>query len=107
MSDLQLLLAISLVMPLLSALAVLVFSNQKNIRDICGPVGGLITFISAIFIASAIIDGKTVSITLWQIAPGIDFSFAVTPLGALFGLVASGLWILASIFEGFLVPKMI
>ena len=98
MSDLQLLLAISLVMPLLSALAVLVFSNQKNIRDICGPVGGLIAFTSAIFIASAIMDGKTVSITLWQIAPGIDFSFAVTPLGALFGLVASGLWILASIY---------
>ena len=98
MSDLQLLLAISLVMPLLSALAVLVFSNQENIRDICGPVGGLITFISAIFIASAIMDGKTVSITLWKIAPAIDFSFAVTPLGALFGLVASGLWILASIY---------
>ena len=63
MSDLQLVLAISLAAPLLTALAVLLFSNQKNIRDICGPVGGLITFISAVVIASAVMDGKTVSNT--------------------------------------------
>ena len=47
----------------------------------------------------AIIDGQTISINLWQIVPGIGVSFNVTALGALFGIVASGLWILASIYS--------
>ena len=99
MGNLQLILVVSLVTPLISALAVLFLRNHKNLRDICGPIGGIITFTSAMLIASAIIDGQVVSITFWQIAPGIEFSFGVTALGALFGLVASGLWILASIYS--------
>ena len=99
MSDLQFILSISLTTPLISALAVFFLHKHKNLRDICGPIGGMITFITAIVIAFAIIDGQVVSITLWQIAPGIEFSFRVTALGALFGLVASGLWILASIYS--------
>ncbi len=98
MSDLQVILCISLVIPLVSALGVLVFAKYPNIRDICGPIGGIISFIAAVKIASSIIQGDIVSISLWQIAPGISFSFNVTPLGAIFGLVASGLWILASIY---------
>ncbi len=99
MSNLQIILFISLATPLFSAIAVLFLHKQKNLRDICGPIGGMITFITAIIIAFAIIDGQVVSITLWEIAPGIEFSFRVTALGALFGLVASGLWILASIYS--------
>ena len=99
MSNLQLILAFSLATPLISALAVIFCHNYKSLRDICGPIGGMITFITATVIASAIINGQVVSLTLWQIAPGIEFSFRVTALGALFGLVASGLWILASIYS--------
>ena len=99
MGSLQLVLAISLFTPLITGLAVLLFNNSKNMRDICGPIGGIITFASAIAIAMAIIDGQTISINLWQIVPGIGVSFNVTALGALFGIVASGLWILASIYS--------
>ena len=99
MSSLQLILAISLATPLITALAVLLFHKNKNLRDICGPIGGIITFTTAIVIAFSIIDGQVVSITLWHIAPGIELSFRVTALGTLFGLVASGLWILASIYS--------
>ena len=99
MGSLQLVLAISLFTPLITGLAVLLFNNSKNMRDICGPIGGIITFASAIVIAMAIIDGQTISINLWQIVPGIGVSFNVTALGALFGIVASGLWILASIYS--------
>ena len=75
MGSLQLVLAISLFTPLITGLAVLLFNNSKNMRDICGPIGGIITFASAIAIAMAIIDGQTISINLWQIVPGIGVSF--------------------------------
>ena len=98
MGNIQLVLAISLFTPLITGLAVLLAVIVK----ICvtyGPIGGIITFGSAIAIAMAIIDGQTISINLWQIVPGIGLSFNVTALGALFGIVASGLWILASIYS--------
>ena len=68
-------------------------------RDAAGPVGGVITFIAAVEIALAVLDGETPRLFVAQIAEGLAIEFAVTPLGAIFGLVASGLWILAALIR--------
>ncbi|MDC0337765.1 hypothetical protein OAN95_06065, partial [Alphaproteobacteria bacterium] len=68
-------------------------------RDAAGPIGGVITFIAAVHVALAVLDGETPRLFVAQIAEGLALEFAVTPLGAIFGLVASGLWILAALYS--------
>ena len=56
-------------------------------------------FFSAIKITNFVIEGEEVKLILFNISDGLSITFNVYPLGAIFGLVASGLWILASIYS--------
>ena len=55
-------------------------------------------FVSALYVAAAVMHGEGPELTILKIMPGLDLTFAVTPPGAVFGCVASGLWILASLY---------
>ena len=85
--------------PLVVAVLTPFLAVRNNWRDIAGTLGGVVTFIAALHVASDVLAGGTPTWIAAQIAPGIDLGFAVTPLGAIFGLVASGLWILAAIYS--------
>ncbi len=50
-------------------------------------------------VALAVVNGATPEWFIISISEGLEFSFRVTPLGAIFGLVASGLWIMAAIYS--------
>jgi len=85
--------------PLIVALLTPFLAVRRNFRDIAGPLGGVVTFIAALHVAADVLAGGTPSWSLAELAPGISLGFAVTPLGAIFGLVASGLWVLAAIYS--------
>ena len=85
--------------PLVTALVVPFLAVRSNWRDIAGPVGAIVTFLAALDVARAVLGGESPSWTAVELAPGIDLGFRVTPLGAIFGLVASGLWILAAVYS--------
>ena len=46
-----------------------------------------------------ILDGTTISYTLWEIVPNLTIGFRVDGLGMLFALVASSLWIVTSLYS--------
>ena len=87
-----------LLIPLLSALGSYVFQKNINLRDSFGVIGGIITFIISLIIFDGIQNFQEFSISLFPLIQGVDFTFRVTPLGSIFSLVASSLWILASIY---------
>ena len=91
-------LKIGLFAPLITALLVPFLAVRVNFRDAAGPIGGVISFIAALHVAQDVLAGGTPEWTIITIADGLSLSFKVTPLGAIFGLVASGLWILAALY---------
>jgi len=90
---------IGLMTPLAVGLLTPIIAVRSLWRDVAGPLGALVTFIAALHVAAAVLAGNAPRLDLLQISAGLSFSFAVTPLGAIFGLVASGLWIVAGIFS--------
>jgi multicomponent Na+:H+ antiporter subunit D len=92
------LIILGLLVPLLSALGSYVFQKNINLRDSFGVIGGIITFIISLIIFDGIQNFQDYSISLFPLIEGVDFIFRVTPLGSIFSLVASSLWILASIY---------
>ena len=90
---------VGLLTPLVVAILTPYLAVRQNWRDAAGPIGGVITFIASMQVALAVLDGETPRLFVAQIAEGIALEFAVTPLGAIFGIVASGLWILAGLYS--------
>jgi len=90
---------LSILTPLIVFLITPLLKNFTVQRDLLGPIGGVISFFSSINITNLVLEGKEVKLTIINISDGLSISFNVYPLGAIFGLVASGLWILASIYS--------
>ena len=84
--------------PLLVAVLIPFLAVRVNFRDAAGPIGGIISFIAALHVAQDVLAGGVPEWTIITIADGLSLSFKVTPLGAVFGMVASGLWILAALY---------
>ena len=97
--SLQTAMLVGLLTPLVVAVLTPFLGVRQFWRDAAGPVGGVLTFIASVQVALAVIDGETPSLFVAQIAKGLAIEFVVTPLGAIFGLVASGLWILAALYS--------
>ena len=91
-------LKIGIFAPLITALLVPFLAVRVNFRDAAGPIGGVISFIAALHVAHDVLQGGVPEWTILTIADGLSLSFKVTPLGAIFGMVASGLWILAALY---------
>ena len=84
-------LIVGLLAPLVTALLVPMLAVRANWRDAVGPIGALVAFISALYVAAAVMQGEAPQLTILKIMPGLDLTFAVTPpglcLGACFGAV--------------------
>ena len=92
-------LLVGILAPLAVACLTPFLANRPIWRDAAGPIGGVVTFIAALKVALAVQADETPRLFVAQIADGLAIDFAVTPLGAIFGLVASGLWILAGLYS--------
>ena len=90
-------LIVGLVTPLV--VAILALALRRNLRDAAGPIGAVVTFIASIEVAGAVVAGVPPELVIGDIAFGVDLAFRVTPPGAIFGIVASGLWIVAAVFS--------
>ena len=98
MNNSNLFITIALLSPIIVTLLTIFFSSYRNIRDILGIFGGIISFISSIKIAQNILSGEVQRILICNIYKDLDILFNVTSLGAIFGHLCSGLWILAAIY---------
>jgi len=90
---------VGLFTPLIIAVLTPFLAVRPIWRDIAGPVGGIITFYAAFEVAKAVNEGKQPQLFVINIVDNLSLEFVVTPLGAIFGIVASGLWILAALFS--------
>lgn len=91
-------LAVILISPLAAAL--ILFSGKKpNLRETWTIVAALIKFVLTLSMLPAVLAGRSPEITLLDLSPGVSLALRVDPLGLIFGLSASLLWILTSFYS--------
>lgn len=73
--------------------------HQDRARNPIAFITSLITAIIVVSIVQIIIKGNIISYQIVQILPGLDFSFRIDPLGALFGGAASVLWVFSVLYS--------
>ncbi len=89
---------ITIALPLLALALIYLFGNSPNVREACMLVVASVLFLMNCKLASHVFDGGRPAGSLGEMLPGFAIEFRVEPLGMLFALVASGLWILTTIY---------
>ncbi len=90
---------ITILSPLIVCVLTPFISKSTILRDCLGPIGGVVSSWGAYNIMSSALNNQNITLEIVKIAEGISIGFEITPLGAIFGLVASFLWILAAIYS--------
>jgi hypothetical protein len=67
---------VGLLAPLVVAILTPFLAVRHVWRDAAGPIGGVITFIAAVHVALAVLDGETPRLFVAQIAEGLALEFA-------------------------------
>ena len=89
----------ALLVPLAGAASIALASRQPNLRESITLLTALALLGCVLSLLPPVIGGTRPSVTLITMLPGLEIAFTVEPLGMLFALIASGLWIVNSLYS--------
>jgi len=82
-----------------SLLILLTGDRRPNLRETWTLLAAFLKFYFVFSLIDPVLGGKSVECTLLTIVPGAHLQLRVDALGLYFGLLASGLWILTSVYS--------
>ena len=89
----------SLLLPLIGAVGIVLARRHPNLREGVTLATAALLFACVWQLAGPVMAGLRPELTLVEPLPGMPVGFRVEPLGMLFSLVASGLWIVNSVYS--------
>ena len=89
---------LSMILPAVAVVLNLVLRSRDNLRDGLTFVIAAATFAVVLTILYNVGCQTTEPLVLFEVLPGLDLAFNVEPLGLMFALLASGLWIVTHIY---------
>ena len=95
---LELMLQLAIVIPLLSTFAIVVTGKSPNLRESVTIASCLILIFLVVNLYQGVLAGESISVFWWELLPGLSISFAIEPLGMLFALIASFLWLVTTCY---------
>lgn len=90
---------LALLLPAAAAPAIVLAGSRPNLREAVTLLAGAATFAVVWQLAPVVGAGGRPEVAVFEVVPGLAMAFHVEPLGLLFGLVASGLWIVTSLYS--------
>ena len=96
--SLELMLQLSIVIPLLSTLGIVAARHYPNLREGVTIATCLILIYLVVNLYQGLSVGETISVFWWELLPGLTISFDIEPLGMLFALIASFLWLVTTFY---------
>jgi len=91
--------AIALALPVGCAVLVTASHRVPNLREAITLTTAAALFVSVMWLLPIVLGGARPSLRLVEIFPGLALEFRIEPFGLLFALIASGLWVLSSLYS--------
>ncbi len=89
----------SLAVPLAGALLIALAGRRPNLREGITLATATTLLACVLLLLPVVMDGARPAVSLFAVLPGLEIGFKVEPLGILFALIASGLWIVNSLYS--------
>lgn len=90
---------LALLTPFVGALIIPLFHKLPNLRETVTLVTAGTLCLAVFCLFGPVLGGARPEAQIIEVAPGLELAFKVEPLGMLFALVASSLWIVNSIYS--------
>ncbi|WP_066961448.1 monovalent cation/H+ antiporter subunit D family protein [Microbulbifer sp. Q7] len=92
------LLQLTLLIPLLALVGIQLTARRENVREAVSLIAASALSAVVTQLYQPMLDGDTIAVHWLDILPGLALAFRVEPLGLLFALVASFLWIITTVY---------
>ena len=92
-------LLLALAIPLLGAIGIALAHRLPNVRETITLATAGLLFLAVASLLPAVLAGERPALSLFEIFPGVALAFELEPLGMIFALIASSLWIVNSIYS--------
>ena len=92
-------LGLTILVPVLGALLIAMLDRRPNLRETASVVSAGLLFIVVVSLLDTIEDGERVRLVVFETFPQVPIAFEVEPLGMLFALLASFLWIVTTLYS--------
>lgn len=99
MTDSSMLIVLALIIPAIGSLLIAAAGSKPNLRETFTLVTATLLFGTVLVMLPSVIDGGRPATAGYDILPGLTVQFEVEPLGMLFALIASTLWIVNSVYS--------
>lgn len=93
------LMAAALAIPLIGTVLILMSDRRPNQRETVTLLTAVALFAAVVLLVPGVALGERPALTLFEILPGLEIAFVLEPLGMMFACIASGLWIVNSIYS--------
>lgn len=94
----ELMMPATVLVPFIGVILILLTRKFPNIREAMTLVTAVTTFLMVLQFLPGVLEGETYSYTFAEPLHGISLAFSLEPLGMLFALIASFLWIVTSVY---------
>ncbi|TVO62696.1 monovalent cation/H+ antiporter subunit D family protein [Denitromonas ohlonensis] len=88
-----------LLTPLVGMLLLALAGRWPNLREAITLITAVVLFSESIQLAVDVLGGARPGLTLIEMLPGLTLRLAVEPLGAVFSVISSGLWIISTLYS--------
>ncbi|MDC0074277.1 proton-conducting transporter membrane subunit [Alphaproteobacteria bacterium] len=94
------LLLLTIIIPIVGIVFIVFFNKSPNLREASTLITAGLLFLINIFLTLSILNNDISStIVISKFLPGAELKLTAEPLAAIFGMIASGLWIVTSIYS--------
>ena len=94
----EILIIMTILLPFCASILNFVLHKSENLRDLVTLLISIVTFCLVLRILILFNQGVSFDVSIINILPELDLGFNIEPLGLLFAVVASGLWIVTHIY---------
>ncbi len=99
MIDAQTAFLAAFIIPAIGAVLIALTGKSPNLRETVTLITAIILFADILIVFHGYLAGDVSEIIVLEIIPSIPIAFEIEPLGMIFATLASGLWILNSIYS--------
>ena len=96
--SLESMLQLSIILPLLATIGIVTTGRNPNLREGVSIATSLVLLYFVICLYQGLQQGENISAHWGELLPGLKISFSIEPLGMLFALIASFLWLITTVY---------
>lgn len=97
--SLESMLQLSIILPIVATLGIVATGRNANLREAVTIATSLVLLYFVIHLYQGMQQGESITAHWGELLPGLQISFNIEPLGMLFALIASFLWLITTVYS--------